>query len=75
MDQNEFLQLFAEQFEDTDAIEITMDCKFRDLDEWSSLVSLGVIAFVKTSYGKTLSANEMRSCSTVDDLYRLVAAK
>ena len=75
MDQKDFLQLFAEQFEDTDATEITMACKFRDLDEWSSLVALGLIAFVKTSYGKTLTANEMRSCSTVEDLYHLVAAK
>lgn len=75
MDKQEFLQLFAEQFDDTDASEITMDCNFRDLEEWSSLVGLGVIAFVKTSYGKTLTAVEMRSCTTVEDLYNLVAAK
>lgn len=75
MNQKEFLELFAEQFDDTDAAEITIECKFRDLEEWSSLVALGVIAFVKTSYGKTLTANEMRSCNTVNDLYHLVAIK
>lgn len=75
MNQQEFLELFAEQFEDTNASEITMNCKFRDLDEWSSLVGLGVIAFIKTTYGKTVTATEMRSCNTVEDLYNLIAKK
>lgn len=75
MNQAEFLQKFIEQFEDTDASEITLDCKFRELDEWSSLVALGVIAFVRTSYGKALNATEMRSCETVEDLYNLVSSK
>lgn len=75
MDQQKFLQLFAEQFDDTDESEITMDCKFRDLDEWSSLVALGVIAVVKTTYGKTLTTTEMRTCDTVRDLYNLIVSK
>jgi len=75
MDKLEFLQFFVEQFDDTDASEITLDCNFRDLDEWSSLVGLGVIAFVKTNYGKTLTATDMRSCNTVEELYNLVANK
>lgn len=75
MDQQKFLQLFAEQFDDTDESEINMDCKFRDLDEWSSLVALGVIAVVKTTYGKTLTATEMRTCDTVRDLYNLIVSK
>lgn len=75
MDQQKFLQLFAEQFDDTDESGITMDCKFRDLNEWSSLVALGVIAVVKTTYGKTLTATEMRKCDTVRDLYNLIVSK
>lgn len=75
MNQEEFLQLFAEQFEDTDVSEITMDCEFRELDEWSSLIGLGVIAFIKTAYGKTITAAEIRSCNTVNDLYNLVTVK
>lgn len=75
MELEKFIEEFADQFDETDASEIQADTKFRDLDEWSSLVGLGVIAFVKTSYGKTLTAGEMRACNTVEELYNLVAGK
>ena len=40
----EFVELFAEQFDETDASLIKADTKFRDLDEWSSLIGLSLIA-------------------------------
>ena len=48
MDKNQFLANFADQFDDTDASEITVSTEFHDLDEWSSLTGLGVIALAKT---------------------------
>ena len=48
MELNEFVANFAEQFDDTDASEITASCVFHDLDEWSSLVGMSVIALAKT---------------------------
>ena len=35
MELNEFVANFAEQFDDTDASEITASCVFHDLEEWS----------------------------------------
>ena len=75
MELNDFIENFANQFDDTDAEMFTPETKFRDLDEWSSLTNLSIIAFVKTAYGKTVTANEIRSCDTVRDLFNLVAAK
>ena len=46
MELNEFIENFAEQFDDTDASEIKADTVFKELDEWSSLVALSVIAMV-----------------------------
>ena len=40
----EFVELFAEQFDETDASEITADKNFRELVEWSSLIGLSIIA-------------------------------
>ena len=40
MELNEFIENFAEQFDDTDASEIKADTVFKELDEWSSLVAL-----------------------------------
>ena len=75
MEQKEFIENFAEQFDDTDASEIQAGTEFHQLEEWSSLVALGVIAFVKTQYGKTITGKEIRDSKTVEDLFNLVAAK
>lgn len=72
---DEFISAFAEQFDDTDPLEITADCEFHDLDEWSSLTSLCVIAMAKTKYNKTITGMEIRHCLTVEDLFNLVSAK
>lgn len=72
---NDFVEKFAEQFDETDPSEIKPDTIFKDLDEWGSLVALSVIAFVKTEYGKTVTGKEIRQCNTVKDLFNLVASK
>lgn len=75
MDKNEFLAYFADQFEDTDPSEIQFDTKFHDLDEWSSLVGMTVLAMAKVSYGKTISGEELKHCVTVEDVYNLINNK
>ena len=75
MELKEFVANFAEQFDDTDASEIQANTEFHELDEWGSLTGMGVIAMVKTTYGKTITGKEIRECVTVDDLFNLVASK
>lgn len=75
MDLNDFIKNFADQFDDTDPSEIKANTSFQELGEWSSMVALGVIAFVKTQYGKTVTGKEIRSCKTVEDLFNIVASK
>lgn len=75
MELKEFVAGLAEQFEETDAQEVTPECHFQELDEWSSLTALSIIAFIKTSYDKTVSGREIRACQTVSDLFELVASK
>ena len=75
MELKEFIENFAEQFDDTDASEIQANTEFHELDEWGSLVGMGVIAMVKTTYGKTITGKEIRECVTVEDLFNLVASK
>lgn len=75
MELKDFIKIFADQFDDTDASEISAETKFRDLDEWSSLIGMGVIAMIKLEFGKSLSGSEMRQCQTVQDLYNLVTNK
>lgn len=75
MELKEFIENFAEQFDETDVSEIQANTEFHQLEEWSSLVALGVIAFVKTQYGKTITGKEIRDSKTVEDLFNIVVAK
>ena len=75
MDKNEFLAIFADQFEDTDPSEIQFDTKFHDLDEWSSLMGMTVIAMAKMTYQKNITGEELRHCVTVEDVYNLINNK
>jgi acyl carrier protein len=72
MELQDFIAKFAGQFEDTDIADINANTAFQDLDEWGSLTALGIIAFVKTEYGKNITGKEIRSCETVEDLFNLV---
>lgn len=75
MELNEFVANFAEQFDDTDVSEIKADTVFHDLDEWSSLTGMSVMALAKTEYGKTITGADLRACVTVEDVFNLIANK
>ena len=72
---DEFVALFAEQFDETDVSEITATTKFHDIDEWSSLVGLSVIAMVDEEYDIALKGDDVRNAITVEDLYKTVCSK
>ena len=71
----EFVALFAEQFDDTDASEITATTVFHDLDEWSSLIGLSVIAMVDEEFDVALKGDDVKNAITVEDLYNNVKSK
>ena len=75
MDLNDFIKNFADQFDDTDASEITADTEYQELDEWSSLTAMSIIALAKTEYGKTITGREIRYTKTVKDLFDLINSK
>ena len=75
MELNDFVANFAEQFDDTDVSEIQASTVFHDLDEWSSLTGMGVIALAKTTYGKSITGAELRACVTVEDVFNLINNK
>lgn len=75
MDLNDFIKNFADQFDDTDASEITADTEYQELDEWSSLTAMSIIALAKTEYGKTITGREIRYTKTVKGLFDLINSK
>lgn len=75
MELNEFISNFADQFDDTDASEIKAETVFKELDEWSSLIALSVIAMVDEEYDVTIKGDDIRNSNTVEDLFNAVKAK
>ena len=74
MELQDFIEKFAEQFEETAASEITAETVFKELDEWSSLVALSVIAMVDDEYGKSIRGDVIRHSTTVEDLFDRINA-
>ncbi len=75
MEINEFIDNLAAQFDDTSADQIKPETVFRDLAEWSSLIALSVIAMADEEYGVTLKGDDIKSATTVQDLFNAVVAK
>ncbi len=75
MDLNEFITHVAEQFEETDASQIVASTKFQELDEYSSLIALSLIAMIDEEYDVTIKGNDLRSAVTIEDLFNTVKSK
>ncbi len=72
---NGFIENFAEQFEDLKASDLKPDTVYKDLDEWSSLEALNVIAMVDEEYGITIKGDDIRKSKTIEDLFNAVKAR
>ncbi len=77
MEIKDFIQHFAEQFDETDmgGGKLTPETKFRELEEWSSIVALSVIAMIDEEYDVQIKGDEMRSANTIADLFNIVKSK
>lgn len=73
MELNEFIQNFADQFDETEGINAST--VFHELDEYNSLIALSIIAMIDEEYDVTLKGNDMSIAVTVEDLYNIVKSK
>lgn len=72
MDLQEFVAHFAEQFEETDESVFTPQTKYHELEEWSSLIGLSIIAMVDEEYDVAIKGNDVKSSVTIEDLFNIV---
>lgn len=75
MELKDFIENFANQFDDTDASEFKAETVFKELDEWSSLIALSVIAMVDEEYDISIKGEDIRNSNTIEDLFNAVKAK
>lgn len=75
MEIKDFIQHFAEQFDDTELSVFKPETVFHELDEYSSLIALTIIGMIDEEYGVTIGADEMSAAVTIEDLFNTVKAK
>lgn len=74
MEMTEFIEKFAEAIEVEDITVLTPDTEFRDLEEWSSISVMLLIAFYDEEFNKEIGSAEIKGCKTIKDLYDLATA-
>ena len=74
MDIKSFIEKFAQAIELDNAEGLTPETEFHDLDEWSSLSVIMVIAFFDEEFGKEIDNIAVRKAETIQDLYDLATA-
>jgi acyl carrier protein len=72
MELKTFIENFANQFDDTEISEFKAETNFRELDEWSSLTALAVMNMIGKKYEVKITADDMRSVSTICELFDFV---
>lgn len=75
MDIQEFIENFADQFDDLDASTLTADTEYKKLPDWSSLVSLSILAMIDEEYDVAITGQDIRASKTIGDLFETVKAK
>lgn len=70
-----FIESFANLFDETDKNMFTRDTKFKELEEWSSLIALSVILMVDEEYGITIEGKDIENVSTIEELFNTIESK
>lgn len=70
----DFVEKFAEAIEIEDVENLSGETVFRDLDEWSSLSVMLLIAFYDEEFGKEIGDVAIKECITIEDLYNFAIA-
>lgn len=74
MEIKEFIEKFAEAIEVEEVETLTQETNFHDLDEWSSISVMLLIAFYDEEFGKEITPAAIKEANTIQDLYYIAIA-
>ena len=75
MEMKKFINDFAQLFDDVDNGVFTPETCFHELEEYSSLTALGIIAMSDEEYGVQPRGDDIRGAQTIGALYDLVQSR
>jgi acyl carrier protein len=68
----QFVEKFLVAVDFQDPVDATGSTELASLPEWDSLAALGVIVMADVDYGKTIVGKDLKSCATIEDLYKII---
>ena len=70
-----FIENFNTAVDFQDPVELKPDTALADLPEWDSLAALAVIVMFDLEYGVTITGNDLKGCSSLQDVHKLLGNK
>ena len=69
---DEFVEKVQGELQETPAEQITAETNCKDLEEWGSLTSLGLISMIEEEYDKLITGADVRARNSVKELWEYV---
>ena len=71
----DLIEKLEAEFDEIKPGSLKANTSFKDLEEWSSMQALVVIALVDEHYEVALSGEDLMQCETVQDIYNKIIEK
>ncbi len=72
---DEFLELFREELDVVDLIDIDTSTIFIEIPGWDSVNALIIIAMIEEKFEVRLTSSDLEKTRTIEDLYNLIQNK
>lgn len=72
MDLDAFVQRLKAEFEELLPPDFHADMPFQDLEDWTSVNALILIALIQNDFNYTVNVARIRECATARDVYHMV---
>ncbi len=71
----EFIEKLEVEFDEIEQGTLSSETNFRDIDEWSSMHALIIIALIDVDYGVVVRGEDLVKMNTIQDLFDFVKLK
>lgn len=75
MSLEEFAKNLELEIDDLPPGSLTPEVNYREIESWSSMYALIIIAYVDSTFSVTLTGEDLRNCNSVSDLYNLIKSR
>jgi acyl carrier protein len=71
----EFIFALETEFDELEPGTLKANTNFRDIDEWSSMYALIIIALIDTDYDVSITGDDLSNIETISQLYDIVISR